>query len=504
MATITTQNLGAFFCEPSAPPSELCPQRLPGADEESINALLHVLKDNHQKYHIFFNHQKFHNHITHRALALYALGAPGPLIQAYYDYDGNLQRPAFRSPGEITKENFVEHLADEDYYSAYLDFFAKEVQTLGSVETLEKYVFSDEYNVSQAFMLARYWGAVLHPAIHAGYGLEFGIPGMAVEGLAMAAVTPIPETELLGASFFKTIPALDPTTQSITSKVSTLLLGPGKSASKPDAAGTTAVFDILARILKDDRLGPHKTPDMFAAYGFTVTKRGPLIREYADSWTIDTLKSGEIERKMEELFWMNTLIYAVGGWSEEEFKADFLYMHLVTSALFLPSHIAHLSPRSQIIYLRSFLTMSLTTWIMRGRAPLPLTTFWTATSPSSPTHIPLKPGTLSLNFTAPPAVPAAALANPNPWLAIVHSAIVHENDHYAKIVCAFMHCARVYGARPAGWWVREGEKAELEGLGVLDGSLFLRAAELTAVFQQDENKVHGLAGQRWDFRGFGC
>ena len=42
------------------PPSALSPHALPGTNPEAEEALLEVLKHNHQNNHIFFNDQGFH------------------------------------------------------------------------------------------------------------------------------------------------------------------------------------------------------------------------------------------------------------------------------------------------------------------------------------------------------------------------------------------------------------------------------------------------------------
>lgn len=102
-----------LFPAPSSPPTALCPQRWPGCNLESLNAVRHALIDNHTRYHIFWNDIKFHNHVTHRALAIYALGGSGPVIEAFYKQDIKVQRPAFESPHPITAQNFADHLSDE-------------------------------------------------------------------------------------------------------------------------------------------------------------------------------------------------------------------------------------------------------------------------------------------------------------------------------------------------------------------------------------------------------
>lgn len=104
-----------LFPTPSPPPTVLCPQRWPGCNFESLAAVPHVLIDNHTLYHIFRNYIKFHNHVTHRALAIYALGGSGSVIEAFYKRNINIQRDAFVSPHPITAQNFVDHLGDENY-----------------------------------------------------------------------------------------------------------------------------------------------------------------------------------------------------------------------------------------------------------------------------------------------------------------------------------------------------------------------------------------------------
>ena len=67
--------------------------------------------------------------------------------------------------------------------------------------TMDRFLFSSEANVGTSVndggsrtvgnrepfstepqMLNRFLGGLLHPIIHTGYGAEFGIPGMIVEG----------------------------------------------------------------------------------------------------------------------------------------------------------------------------------------------------------------------------------------------------------------------------------------------------------------------------------
>ena len=142
-------------------------------------------------------------------------------------------------------------------------------------------------------------------------------------------------------------------------------------------------------------------------------------------------------------------------------------MHIVTSSLFLPSLIAYLSPRSQVLLLRGYLLTVLAWWVLRGRPALNIKTFLATTSvePSVPAP-PTPKGPLTTETTP----------TPNPFLPILQSAITHPHDHLIKIQRAFAHFDTLYGRRPAGYF----KGTELKDAELLDGSLFLRAALLTA------------------------
>jgi hypothetical protein len=73
------------------------------------------------------------------------------------------------------------------YYQAYISFFTEEVKAKGINAVLEEYVFATSANyvlghTEQPQMLGRLLDGVVHPLIHVGYGVEFGLPGMVIEG----------------------------------------------------------------------------------------------------------------------------------------------------------------------------------------------------------------------------------------------------------------------------------------------------------------------------------
>ena len=157
-------------------------------------------------------------------------------------------------------------------------------------------------------------------------------------------------------------------------------------------------------------------------------------------------------------------------------------MHLVTSSLFLPSLIAYLTPRSQALLLRGYLSTILTWWVGRGRPALNIKSFMTST----PTQ---------------PAVPAHdgetnTKEIDNPFLPIIQSAILHPNDHLPKVQRSFAHFSALYGNRPAGYF----KGTELDGAELLDGSLFVRAAVLTMDYVGWVRE--GQSAKLWHLGGF--
>lgn len=75
-----------------------------------------------------------------------------------------------------------------------MNFFTCYVQEKGFSAALEDFIFSPKANLGtneaqlpvdkQPHMLSRLLTGVLHPMIHTGYGAEFYLPGMIVEGKA--------------------------------------------------------------------------------------------------------------------------------------------------------------------------------------------------------------------------------------------------------------------------------------------------------------------------------
>ncbi|QRV93547.1 hypothetical protein RhiJN_21565 [Ceratobasidium sp. AG-Ba] len=441
----------------SAFTSPYAPTPNAGITPDSTTTLQRLLKENHQRHHVFFNEKGFHNHLTHHLFAAYGIGAPPHVLQAAYDEHASYQRPAYKSPEKITRDNWAKFLGKEDYYNAYMGFFYDEIKQHGLPSTLERYIFSHEANWGgdEPRMLDRFLAGLLHPMIHFGHAAEFGVPGMAVEGLAQAAVHKVAYKKLFDEKFF----APANTSSYLASITSALTLG-GSSAKPKDH---THAFTILARVLADSRLEAGQTCRFESTQKFTDTldSTGDIIREYAELWTVEEDKK-VIQDRVEELQWFVTTAFGLGGWKKgKPFKADFFLVHLVTSDLFVPSILSLLKPADQVSLLRAYFAACLGYFVSRGRPAIDVEGFFTHTS-------------LDPKPPAEKTEDAPSEAKNNPWYTVLTHTVPHKDEHHVKAERALAHGAALYGARPKGWF----KDTELKGAEHMDGTLFVRTGGL--------------------------
>ncbi|KAG6915202.1 hypothetical protein DXG01_012732 [Tephrocybe rancida] len=332
---------------PTTHPTDLfpIPTSMPGAQPpapEATTALRSVLRDNHAWWYIFHNDRGFHNHIAHRALAPWALNASDERIREAHTSDSAFQRPLHASPAPIMEGNvFEEHLGDRQYYSAYLSFFESALREQRFAVVIERCGFARGGEGKGISMLDRFWAAVHDDSVCAGIPDAFFSLG-----------------ELAGSQ--------------------------GKGVH---------VFTVLARVLHDPDLQTIGDTSEEGMYGWTMRNHGASIMRHMADWRVDGTDLVEVERKVEELCWGNTVLFGVGGCGEREVIADFFPMHLVALSLFLRSYIKHLTPPSQ--------------YVARGRPAIDITRFYTTTScPSSSIH---------------------------EWPALLASSTLHPDDHLPKL-----------------------------------------------------------------------
>ena len=86
-------------------------------------------------------------------------------------------------------------------------------------------------------------------------------------------------------------------------------------------------FTIIANMLDDERLAPSRIRrrDSRAPFAETLENVGNVIREYAKQWIVPADgDAATLRGKIEELQWLATIIFGVGGWKESyKFRSDF-------------------------------------------------------------------------------------------------------------------------------------------------------------------------------------
>ncbi|KAI0337856.1 hypothetical protein BDW22DRAFT_1464375 [Trametopsis cervina] len=505
----TADQLAALFPSPHSPIGPVpVPKLQAGHTHQSTQTVLDLLKDNHKKWHIYFNDRGFHNHASHHLLAIYAMGANSQLLEAAYGTHVAYQRPAFPPPeakaisAVIDDSNWKDFLGDERYYQAYVTFIStKLIEERQDVQHIfEKYVFSKDANIvpgagaKPPMMLSRFLAGLLHPLIHAGYGAEFSLPGLVSEGIAQAATHTPEAIDILPAKLFESDGL-----GNLTAKLASASISSGSKQFAPHA------LSILGRVSKDPAFNPKALglpvprdhPEQLT--DLVVRVAGAELASYIEEWAQDL--SGEVgpavlKAKCEELAWLNTVVFGVGGWAgraqstdaNKEFNADFLLMHLVTSSLLLPSLVNTLTPSSASLLLRAYFSISIIVYIARGRPLLPISAFYAGTTPTPSAPGPAPQSTAN---TLPPQ------NSPNPWAQIVQTTLVHPNEHLCKLQRALLHFAEQYGGTAPS---RFADAEALPGAQELDGTLFVRVAKLTA--DRLGWMREGQPSREWDFVGF--
>ena len=120
------------------------------------------------------------------------------------------------------------------------------------------------------------------------------------------------------------------TVSRIASFLPSLVLDPFRHATQPTAQKRTNVhaLSLVSRILKDDYcsyktigLPPPEKSEDDTSLERVLHLRGEALAKMMEEWTVDGTNSQEVECKIEELFWMNTVIFGVCGyWGRKEMK----------------------------------------------------------------------------------------------------------------------------------------------------------------------------------------
>ena len=141
------------------------------------------------------------------------------------------------------------------------------------------------------------------------------------QGLAQTAVHNIDSEAVPFKSLFDSVQANFSSADNLSGAVDSLRHSGSDSVA---AYPNVHALSVLARILDDEDLVPTGQKDLFRIFEETATKKGTKVWEHVGQWTVDLRNPNEINKKIEELQWLYTVIYALSGYKPgQEFKANF-------------------------------------------------------------------------------------------------------------------------------------------------------------------------------------
>ncbi|KAK2465579.1 hypothetical protein APHAL10511_002471 [Amanita phalloides] len=458
------------------------------ASKSLVTSLL--VKDAHE-HHAYFNPLGFHNHLSHHLFAAYDLGASPSLLQKIYDEEAKSQRPIFLEEKDkdvvITKENWKQCLGDQHAYAGYFKFYSANVQEFGALKTVEQYIFANDANDADAHMLIRLVSGAVHPFIVVGYGLEFENDVIVAAGLAMASIT-----KLLPTSVFDF---------SETTNTKNVPLEDGRQPARG-----LSVLEILRQVYDSDILKPPLPYDPDSLLSEKIKNaisdgRAEEIKRILSQFEVDT-NSGdqEFDAKAEEIIWTVTLLLFATGRPGRKPRLDFFLMHLVTSSLLLPSYLRVLqNPAHKVNVLRAYLTTMIVLTLSRGRPRIdPELLMSYSATPRPPVSSSLSPGD-------------GAIGDPredgdyNPWPAMIESILYAHDSHAVKTMRTLVYAAQKYGhirsGHVIGAYSAKDEEETHEGIGDLDGTIFVRSAGI--LLGQLGWAGHGQVRGQWDRSALG-
>ncbi|BFZ65161.1 hypothetical protein YB2330_006324 [Saitoella coloradoensis] len=425
---------------------------LPGITSTSQQKVRDMIRENHEKHHIFFKTPAgLHNHLSHYIYAAHSLGASTTHLQRIYEHESSYQKPMpkrhERAEGQgINRQNFGQHLGDEEWYPDYLDFFTQEIQSAGNhVKVFKEWVFGELTDGDKTMgkdvyedFFARWFSGAYHPFIHTGYALEFDDPLIMAEGLAQAAVH--------------------------SARMGPLLLPPIPHAS------SLSPLEIMQQVREEKGFDAAVKYDDGNKSNALLSRTPDLVRKYAAKWSVPA------NRDAVELAWRSLQqvpVALLGGSSLRPGKAvkmDFFLMHAVTSSLFLPIMIKVLDVEQGRRMLEAKWSVDLMYYISRGRPQLSLDLV-----ESYP--VPDKTGTEAVG---------------NPWLGIVEKSLHHTDGHVMKAVRALLHADHYasHSATSSSNWTSKTPSA-------VPDTMYLKVAQMV---------VDGLFPEKdkdWDHSGIG-
>ncbi|KAJ2158035.1 hypothetical protein GGF46_004087 [Coemansia sp. RSA 552] len=298
-----------------------------GVDEHTRQEATRLCARDYLEHHVFFNEMGHHNHFNHHLLSIFTMGASSQRLQEVFDLHKTIQLPLLAHYGgdQITSTNLFQHATDEKYYSRFVEYFRRELDSAGS--GWKEYAC----NLSMApQMLPLTMSGVFHPLIQLGYGLEFESKAITAMGLAQACAH---------APFFET------------------MFSPGVFGTicgkTQDNEHCGASLMQIVRMIRDDpiALGMEYDPQPHLNHSI-VGAAEKLAIMYTALWAVPPTKEA-ISAKYCELQSFVALFY--GGLTRPGHKPvlQFIGMHCLTSAYFLPIYFDCMPIETQAVLLKA-------------------------------------------------------------------------------------------------------------------------------------------------------
>ncbi|KAI9486089.1 MAG: hypothetical protein EXX96DRAFT_30833 [Benjaminiella poitrasii] len=361
---------------------------MPGITPEAAQLSTQLLMKNNKEFHCFFNDKKFHNHLIHHLLAAYSLGANKETLQEIFDIHAKDQRPLPPSAIELDRRNYHSYLGKASSYTSFLNLFRAEIEQHGALETVREWVWSGD-------MLARTIGGAYHPFIHIGYGLEFDVPAVVAEGLAMAACTEasfeslVPHQPPLSSSATApqgVLSTVNQAVQQLSNQFSTRLglttqaTTTTQPSSSTDSTTTTQQQNDVPAFLQDNTLFEilikvHKDPvfdNILSSQDdspISKLQANPAaiarIKSYVDAWVVDN-----VQERLKELYGVAVLALGATAMRRQYpgvLRLDFFLMHALTSSEFLHQFLFRVGRDEAVTLLRAHAAVTIFYYVTRGR-----------------------------------------------------------------------------------------------------------------------------------------
>ncbi|KAK6338267.1 hypothetical protein TWF730_002334 [Orbilia blumenaviensis] len=193
-------NMGSSWSSPASKGQEIFKPADAVATDPSedprYRRFTHFLKLNHHDHAIFYHNLQYHNHLPYALASAYIFGGSRDHLHDVYEECSKELEQWQDSPEEIDPDNWRAHLGDKRYQRAYLSFFEDEMEQRGHDWKATLWHFLTDKQVDEGGndwdnhqLLYGLTEGIGHPLIHLGYALELEDKGLAMEALAMAAVS---------------------------------------------------------------------------------------------------------------------------------------------------------------------------------------------------------------------------------------------------------------------------------------------------------------------------